>query len=142
MAEGAQQAELTILRRILAYARKVLRWEGHLDGVRDDRQQPRIPTATIVRSVVVMFLARLGSLNALEQSAPSRLWRNWLRGAMPLLFYTSRGRRGEGKSGPMECGASLSSEALAKEDGTALAWWHRLSSLCSLARPGNAALPS
>ena len=109
MAEGAQQAELTILRRILAYARKVLRWEEHLDGVRDDRQQPRIPTATIVRSVVVMFLARLGSLNALEQSGPSRFWRNWLRGAMPLLFYTSRGRRGEGKSGPMElpCGTGM-----------------------------------
>jgi len=36
-----------------------------------------------MRSVVVMFLARLGSLNALEQSRPSRFWRKWLGAPMP-----------------------------------------------------------
>ncbi|MCK5558403.1 MAG: hypothetical protein KAJ01_08495 [Candidatus Hydrogenedentes bacterium] len=37
----------------------------------------------VLRSVVVMFLARLGSLNALDQSRPSRFWRKWLGGPMP-----------------------------------------------------------
>jgi hypothetical protein len=74
---------LTILRRILAYARKVLRWEDRLDAVRDDRRRPQIATSAIVRAVVVMFLGRLGSLNALEQTKPSRFWFRWLNGAMP-----------------------------------------------------------
>ena len=97
MGEGAQQAELIILRRILSYARKVLRWEERLDEVRDGRQQPRIPTASIVRSVVVMFLARLGSLNALEQSSPSRFWRQWLGRVMPSADTIGR------VSARMEC---------------------------------------
>jgi len=36
-----------------------------------------------MRSVVVMFLARLGSLNSLEQSRASRFWRKWLGDPMP-----------------------------------------------------------
>jgi len=36
-----------------------------------------------MRSVVVMFLARQGSLNALEQSRPSRFWGRWLGHPMP-----------------------------------------------------------
>ena len=81
---------MTILRRILGYARKVVRWERGLAGVRDGRRQGRIPTSVIVRSVVVMFLSRLGSLNALEQSAPSRFWRRWLGGAMPSADTVGR----------------------------------------------------
>jgi len=49
----------------------------------DNRQRPQIPTQVVMRSLVVMFLTRLGSLNALEQSKPSRFWRKWLGGAMP-----------------------------------------------------------
>jgi hypothetical protein len=37
----------------------------------------------IVRAVVVMFLGRLGSLNALEQTKPSRFWLRWLGKTMP-----------------------------------------------------------
>jgi hypothetical protein len=37
----------------------------------------------IVRAAVVMFLGRLGSLNALEQTKPSPFWRRWLGGALP-----------------------------------------------------------
>jgi hypothetical protein len=44
---------------------------------------PRIPCRVITRSVFVMLLARLGSLNALEQTRPSRFWRRWLAGQMP-----------------------------------------------------------
>ena len=36
-----------------------------------------------MRAVAVMFLSRLGSLNALEQTQPSRWWPRWLRGEMP-----------------------------------------------------------
>lgn len=72
-----------ILRRILAYARKVLQWEEHLDAITDSRPRPRIATSAVMRSAVVMFLSRLGSLNALEQSADSTFWHKWLGCAPP-----------------------------------------------------------
>lgn len=72
-----------ILRRILAYARKVLRWEAHLDAVTDNRPSPQIPPAVIMRSAAVMFLSRLGSLNAFEQSADRPFWHKWLGQAPP-----------------------------------------------------------
>jgi len=71
---------LTILRRILAYGRKVLGWEEWLDGIRDRRRQGRIPTGVIVRGLVGMFLCRLGSLNALQQTRGSRFWQAWSGG--------------------------------------------------------------
>lgn len=83
MGQAAPSAGLSILRRILAYARKVLRWEDRLDAVRDIRHRPQIATSVIIRAVVVMFLGRLGSLNALEQTKPSRFWLRWLGRAMP-----------------------------------------------------------
>lgn len=61
-----------ILRRILAYARKTLKWEERLDAVRDARRRPQIAARVIVRAVAVMFLSRRGSLNALEQTQAGR----------------------------------------------------------------------
>ncbi len=61
----------------------MLRWEDRLDAVRDTRKRPQIPARAIVRAVVVMFLSRRGSLNALEQTKPSQLWSRWLGRAMP-----------------------------------------------------------
>lgn len=61
----------------------MLRWEDRLDAVRDDRRRPQIATSVIVRAVVVLFLGRLGSLNALEQTRPSRFWLRWLGRDMP-----------------------------------------------------------
>jgi len=46
--------------------------------VSDRRLQPRISTATVVKSAMVMFWARLGSLNALELAAGARFWKKWL----------------------------------------------------------------
>jgi len=83
LGQAAPSAGLTILRRILAYARKTLRWEDRLDAVRDTRKRPKIRTRTIVRAITVMFLSRRGSLNALEQTKPSRFWLRWLGKAMP-----------------------------------------------------------
>jgi hypothetical protein len=67
----------------LKYAGSVLKWEDRLDAVRDRRRRPRISTRVILRGVVVMFLSRLGSLNALGQTRPSRFWRGWLGECMP-----------------------------------------------------------
>lgn len=75
---------------MLTYARKVLRWENALDAIRDTRPRPRIPTLVVMRAVMVMFLSRLGSLNALEQTRPSRFWSRWLSGAMPSADTVGR----------------------------------------------------
>ena len=72
-----------ILRRLLAYARKRLGWEAELDAVRDTRRRPQIPTSVIVRSLAVMFLSRLGSLNALAQTRPRRFGSRWLGALLP-----------------------------------------------------------
>ena len=44
----------------------------------------------VIRSVAVMFLARLGSLNALEQSSGSAFWRKWLGAPMPSADTVGR----------------------------------------------------
>ena len=70
---------LTILRRLLAYSEKVFQLSKTvIAGVVDRRPQPRIPTAIIVKSVAVLFWARMGSLNALEQTAHSGFFQSWL----------------------------------------------------------------
>lgn len=51
-----------------------------LDKVTDQRQQPRRPTRLILKSALVMFWARLGSLHALEAVSAARFWRRWLDG--------------------------------------------------------------
>jgi hypothetical protein len=51
--------------------------------VKDQRLKPRIPAGRVALSYVLLFLARLGSLNALEQRAPDARWRQWLGGKRP-----------------------------------------------------------
>jgi hypothetical protein len=79
----ASERTNAILRRLLAYARARLGWEAGLDALSDTRRRPRILTPVIVRSLTVMFLTRLGSLNALLQTRPQRFWSGWLGAAMP-----------------------------------------------------------
>jgi len=67
-----------------------LDWEGPLDAVKDRRKAPQIPARTIVRSAAVMFLSRLGSLNALEQTRPSRFWEKWLDHTLPSADTVGR----------------------------------------------------
>jgi len=70
---------LTILRRLIAYSEKVFQFSVTvINGVVDRRPQPRIPTAVFVKSVAVLFWARMGSLNALELTAHSSFFRVWL----------------------------------------------------------------
>jgi hypothetical protein len=68
-----------ILRRLIAYSEKVFRLsEAIIAGIVDRRPQPRIPTSLVVKSVAVLFWARMGSLNALELTARSSFFRRWL----------------------------------------------------------------
>jgi len=80
----------TILRRILAYARKVLRWEEHLDAITDSRPRPEIATPVVMRSAAMMFLSRQGSLNAFEQSGGSTFWHKWLGCGTPSADTVGR----------------------------------------------------
>jgi Transposase domain (DUF772) len=67
----------------LTYAEKVLALARGVAEIHDGRRRPRIPTAVVVRSLLAMWLARLGSLNALEQTRPSRFWRRFLGAPLP-----------------------------------------------------------
>ena len=61
-----------------------------LDKVTDQRQQPRTPTALILKSALAMFWAHLGSLNALETISAARFWKRWLEG--PMISADTMGR--------------------------------------------------
>lgn len=60
-----------------------MRWDAALEGIRDRRKQGQIPTAAIVRAVMVMFFCRLGSLHALGQTHSHSRWHPWLGRALP-----------------------------------------------------------
>jgi DDE family transposase len=63
-----EPAELGVgyLRRLLGYAHKVYALGAVLARVRDGRQRPQIPMATVVRAVFACGLLRVRSFNALE----------------------------------------------------------------------------
>jgi hypothetical protein len=54
-----------------------------LAGIADARTQPRIPTRVVLQAALVLFWARLGSLNALETLAAVPFWKQWLGREMP-----------------------------------------------------------
>jgi len=56
---------------------------GALGRVSDTRRRPRIPAGRAAKGLFVMMLSRLGSLNALEQSAGSAFWRRALDAPLP-----------------------------------------------------------
>ena len=68
---------------MLSYSKKIFRLPALIETIDDRRVKPRIPTRTVVRSILAMFLARLGSLNALEQTQPSSFWRQWIGSDLP-----------------------------------------------------------
>lgn len=79
-----------ILKRLLTGAKKVLGLEGILALIKDGRKQRRIPTGTAVRSIFMMFVCRLGSLNALEGLKSSRFWHNWIETSLPSVDQLGR----------------------------------------------------
>lgn len=73
-----------MLRRLIAYSDKVFHLSVLLIGsITDSRPEPRITTATVAKASMVLFWARLGSLNALEMSGAPRFWKRWLSHPMP-----------------------------------------------------------
>lgn len=73
-----------MLRRLLAYGQKLVDLTLLARSLRDHaRRQPRIPTVLVVRGLLVMCLARLGSFNALGQTAGHPFWKKWLQGDLP-----------------------------------------------------------
>ncbi len=72
-----------ILRRLLRYSDKVYGLNAQLKGIRDGRTRPRIKTSVIAGSALVMALAQMGSLNALEQTAGNLFWKKWINGSLP-----------------------------------------------------------
>lgn len=72
-----------MLRRIFAYARKLMDLPGQLRQMRDGRTRARISSGTVVQSTLAMMLARLGSLNALEQTAGGSFWKKLLGTELP-----------------------------------------------------------
>lgn len=72
-----------MLRRIFAYANKLFDLPAHFQAQRDGRKQPKIPTGVVAQSAMAMMLARLGGLNALEQTGPSRCWKTLLKADLP-----------------------------------------------------------
>ena len=68
---------------MLTYGEKVCRLSTALAGISDARKEPRIPTQRVLRSALIMFASRLGSLNALEQLKASSFLKEWLDGPLP-----------------------------------------------------------
>lgn len=68
---------------MLQYAEKVYGLCTLLRAVGDQREKPRIAAGRVALSYVLLLLARLGSLNALEQREPGSAWLKWLGGKRP-----------------------------------------------------------
>lgn len=89
MGQAQAAGAIAILRRLLAYAEKLGGLTPFLQSLTDPRPRPRIATEVVASAILYMFLSRVGSLNALEQTQASRFWR---RLRQPLPSADSLGR--------------------------------------------------
>lgn len=79
METASGKETLTVLRRLIRYAEKVFHVSRDVMAPLSDRRlEPRISTAAVVKSALVLFWARLGSLNAWALVAGARFWQHWL----------------------------------------------------------------
>ena len=77
------QGAIGTLKRMLHYLERTFQLEHRLwNQVRDRRQLARIPTAVAVKAVWLGMIARLGSLNALEQTTAGSHWKGLLGQAL------------------------------------------------------------
>src|ERR1700676_4725658 len=82
---------ITVLRRLITYSEKIFKLsKGITTKFLDRREKPRISTAVVVKSSLVLFWARMGSINAWEQVGRARFWRHWL--AEPARSADTLGR--------------------------------------------------
>lgn len=75
---------------MLAYGRTLCALWDVLGKVRDGRTRPVIPASRAVQGVFILWLTRLGSLNALEQTHSGRGWHRLLGGALPSADTVGR----------------------------------------------------
>ncbi|MGB2626285.1 MAG: transposase [Candidatus Acidiferrum sp.] len=79
METASRKETINVLRRLITYSGKIFHFSRDvLTHLSDQRRKPRISTAAVVKSSLVLFWARLGSINAWEQVGRARFWRNWL----------------------------------------------------------------
>ncbi|MGC1474529.1 MAG: transposase [Terriglobales bacterium] len=74
----SRERSRSVLRRLIRYAEKIFDLGEVLGEVSDRRLRPRIPTAVLLQSVLALYWARLGSLNALETVRGASFWKRWL----------------------------------------------------------------
>jgi hypothetical protein len=75
----AGKETINVLRRLIAYSEKIFHFSREvITPLSDRRPEPRISTAAVVKSAMVLFWARMGSINAWEQLGGARFWRSWL----------------------------------------------------------------
>lgn len=73
----------TTLGRLLNYGEKVFELCSGLRAVHDGRSKARVPAGRVALAFLMLLLARLGSLNALEQRTAPLAWAQWLGGPLP-----------------------------------------------------------
>jgi Transposase DDE domain len=79
METASGKETINVLRRLITYSGKIFHLSRDiLTQISDQRRKPRISTAAVVKSSMVLFWARLGSINAWEQVGPAHFWRHWL----------------------------------------------------------------
>ena len=72
METASGKETIIVLRRLIAYSEKIFRLSKDIVTlVSDRREKPRISTAAVVKSSLVLFWARMGSSNAWEQNVSS-----------------------------------------------------------------------
>src|SRR4029077_11943360 len=79
METSSGREAINVLRRLIAYSEKIFALSaGILTQVSDRRLEPRIPAAAVVKSALVLFWARMGSINAWAQiGGRARFWQSW-----------------------------------------------------------------
>src|SRR5277367_1807554 len=76
---------------MIKYGQKTLQGSTVLSLIKDTRKCPQIPTPVIVKSAFSMFLARVGSLNALEQlKTKSLVLREFIGARLPSADTIAR----------------------------------------------------
>src|SRR6266478_7086731 len=79
METASGKETIIVLRRLIAYSEKIFQLSKDIVTlVSDRREKPRISTAAVVKSSLVLFWARMGSSNAWEQVGRARFWHGWL----------------------------------------------------------------
>ena len=72
-----------MLRRAIAYGEKVFQLSSNLEALPDHRVKPQIRMGVFAKAILVLWLCRLPSLNALECTGRRGAGRRLLRHAMP-----------------------------------------------------------